>query len=205
MADPLSVISGIAGLITLSTTVVTAGYKFINTILSAPEEFGYLIRDTAYLSTILSQLISHSLSTQAVPLMQQGVLQDCENILRNIQSLIYDCERRSRAIHALLWPLKQNDILKNRERLSRLFAILQTAISVDSASTLVSIEQKQDQIILEWLSPLDHKVKHMDTTRLQQPNTTRWFLDEPNIREWLDRGTFVWLHGAMGIGKSVLV
>jgi hypothetical protein len=106
MAEPLSTISSIAGLTTLSTAVLTAGYKFINTVLSAPEEFGSLIRETAYLSTVLSQLISHSLSAQAVPLIQQGVLQDCENILRNIQSLIYDCERRSRTIHALLWPLK---------------------------------------------------------------------------------------------------
>jgi hypothetical protein len=63
----------------------------------------------------------------------------------------------------------------------------------------------QEQKIPDWLSPLDPKVKHRDTTRLQQPNTTRWILEEQSIREWLDRGTFVWLHGAMGIGKTVLV
>jgi hypothetical protein len=223
MADPLSIVSSIAGLIALSSAILTAGYKFINTVLSAPEEFRGLICEISYLSTILTQLVLHSVSAQVVPLIKEGILQDCENVLRHIKSLIYDCERGARTIHAFLWPLRQNDILKYRERLSRLYATLQTAISVNNTSTLLSIEYTQDQTykavmnlsqtamdnqgqkILDWLSHLDPKVKHRDTTRLRQPNTARWILEEQIICEWLDRGTFVWLHGAMGIGKTVLV
>jgi hypothetical protein len=95
-------------LLTLSTTVLAAGYKFINNVSSAPEDFKRLICETAYLSTVLSQLISHSLSEQSGPqiayhtLIQQGVLQDCEKILRNIQLLICDCERRNITMNALL-------------------------------------------------------------------------------------------------------
>lgn len=103
------------------------------------------------LSTVLSQLISHSLSEQSGSqiayhtLIQQGVLQDCEKILRNIQLLICDCERRNITMNALLWLLKQKEILKNRERLNRIYATLQTAILVDNASALVNLGYKQGQ------------------------------------------------------------
>jgi IS30 family transposase len=90
MAEPLSIASGIAGIITLSTAVLTAGYKYLNSVSTAPEEFKSLVRETASLNAVLSQLISHSLSEQIVPqivshtLVQQDVLQDCKQTLYNI-------------------------------------------------------------------------------------------------------------------------
>ena len=98
MADPFSITCGITGLITLSTAVLAAGVKYVNSVSAAPEEFRNLVRETASLSAILSQLISHSLVEQTVQqigihsLVQQDVLQDCEETLRNIQLLIRDCE-----------------------------------------------------------------------------------------------------------------
>jgi hypothetical protein len=156
MAELLSIASGIAGLITLSTAVLAAGYKYVNSVSSAPEDFKSPIRETVSLSAVLSELISHSLSEQTVQqiasytLIQQGLFQDCGNTLRNIQSLIRECElvggqRRKNAVNALLWPLKQKEIIKNRERLGRLCASLHTAISVDNASALVRLECKEDQ------------------------------------------------------------
>jgi hypothetical protein len=152
MAEFVSIASGIAGLITLSTAVLAARYEFISTVSSASEDFKGLVRETAYLSTLLSQLISHSLSEQAVSqiashtLIRQGVLQDCENVLRNIQSLICDCEYRNSTMNALLWPLKQKEIVKNRERLSRLYS--ETACS--SSNSIASIKyQRVPHIIRE--------------------------------------------------------
>lgn len=154
MVEPLSITSGIAGLITLSTAVLATGYKYLNSVSSAPEDFKSLVRETASLNAVLSQLISHSLSEQIVPqiishnLVQQDVLQDCEQTLHNIQSLIRDCElvsgqRRKNAVNTLLWPLKQREIIKNHERLGRLCASLHTAISIKSASTLQTLEHEQ--------------------------------------------------------------
>ncbi len=154
MADPLSIASGIAGLVTLSAAVLAAGYKYVNSLSSAPEDFKSLIRETASLSAILSQLISHSLSTQKVQqissytLVQQDILQDCEETLRNVQSLIRDYELVGRrggknAINTLSWPLKKREIVKNHERLSRLCANLHIAVSTGSASTLRTLESEQ--------------------------------------------------------------
>jgi hypothetical protein len=201
MAEPLSIASGIAGFVTLSTTVLAAGYKYVSSISSASEDFKSLVRETPSLSNVLSQLISHSLQqTGSHTLVQQDVLEDCEETLRNIQLLIRDCElvggqRRKNAVNALLWPLKQNEIMKNRERLRRLCANLHTAISIESASTLRTLEHEQklgngvirelarntdeiqEQKMLDWLSSLDPTAKHTATTLLKQSGTDEWFLE----------------------------
>lgn len=154
MAEPLSIASGIAGLITLSAAVLTAGYNYVNSVSSAPADFKSLIRETASLNGLLSKFVSYSPSDQKVqqiaftPFLLQDLLQDFEEILCNIQSLIRDCglvggSRRKNAINALLWPLKQKEIVKNRERLDRLCARLNTAISIESASTLRTLEYEQ--------------------------------------------------------------
>jgi len=234
MADPLSITSGIAGLVTLSTAVLAAGYNYVSSVLSAPEDLKSLVRETASLSAILSQFISHSLSNQegqrssSHTLLKQDVLRDCEDTLRNIQSLIHDCEldskhRRKNAVNALLWPLKQKEIIKNRERLGRLCATLHSTISVESASTLRALEHEQkcgneavrelarninglqEQKILDWLSVLDPTVKHTAITLLKQPGTGEWFLREKPVLDWLHNGELFWLHGISGTGKTVLM
>lgn len=234
MVEPLSITSGIAGLITLSTAVLAAGYKYLNSVSSAPEDFKSLVRETASLNAVLSQLISHSLSEQIVPqiishnLVQQDVLQDCEQTLHNIQSLIRDCElvsgqRRKKAVNTLLWPLKQREIIKNHERLGRLCASSHTAISIKSASTLQTLEHEQkrgndiirelarnadeiqEQKILDWLSSLDPAAKHTATTLLKQPGTDEWFFQEQAVLDWMNHGKLFWVHGASGTGKTVLM
>ena len=121
-------------------------------VSSAPDGFENLVRETAPLNAVLSQLVSHSLSDQKVqqtyPLIQQDLLQDCEETLYNIQSLIRDCElkggsRRKNAVNILFWPLKQKEIIRNRERLGRLCASLHTATSIESASPLRTLEHEQ--------------------------------------------------------------
>lgn len=234
MADPISITSGITGLITLSTAVLAAGYKYMNSVSSAPEDFKSLVRETASLSTVLCQLISHSLSKKTVQHIgahrfeQQDVLQDCEETLYNIQSLIRDCELVNRrggrnVVNTLLWPLKKKEIIKNRERLSRLCASLHTAVSIESASALRTLEHEQkcgnevikefarnvneiqEQKILDWLSLLDQTTKHTTTTLLKQPGTDEWFLKEQTVLDWLNHGKLFWLRGSSGTGKTVIM
>ena len=234
MADPLSIAFGITNLATLSTNVLAAGYRYLSSVSSAPEEFKGLLRETAALSAVLSQLISHSLSERPVnqigsqTLVQQEILQDCEETLLNVQSLISDCELvgkngKKNPVNAVLWPLKKDKIIKNRERLCRLCASLHTSISIESASTLRHLKQDQEwsnaaigeltlnahgfqeQKILEWLSTLDSTAKHTATMLLKQPGTDEWFLRERSVLDWLDHGKLLWVHASSGRGKTVLM
>jgi hypothetical protein len=234
MAEPLSIASGIAGLVTLSTAVLAAGYKYVNSVSSAPEDFKSLVRETASLSVVLSQLISHSVMEETVQqfgshtLVQQDLLQDCETTLHKIQSLIRDCElvgghRGKNAMNTLLWPLKKKEIIKNRERLSRLCVSLHTTISIRNASSLRALEHEQkrgsvvigelarnadehqEQKLLDWLSSLDATTKQKATTLMKQPGTDEWFLKEQTVIDWLNYGKLFWLNGASGTGKTVLM
>ena len=200
MADAISIASGIAGLVTLSAAVLAAGYRYVSSVSSASQDFRNLIRETASINAVLSQLVSHSLENQGgqrldyCNLPQQDVLEDCEETLCNVQSLIRDCELVSRrggknVMNTLLWPIKKRDIVKHHERLSRLCASLHMLVSVGSADTLRTLVSgqrsgnevveelalnasiAQEQKILEWLSSLDHTAKHTTTMLLKQPGT----------------------------------
>ena len=234
MAEPLSIASGIAGLITLSSAVVAAGYKYLSSVASAPQDLQDLIREIASLNTVLSQLVSHSLSPTKYPRQglnapeTQTVLQDCEETLQTVQLQIRDCtpvigERRKNALTALKWPLKHKDIIKSRERVGRLCATLNTVLALDNASTLARMEQKQDlsirsavglmrlsldadeQKMLDWLSVLNPTSRQTAVTRLQQPGTVDWFLCDQTMQDWFTNGGFLWLNGSSGTGKTVLM
>ena len=234
MAEPISMASGVAGLVTLSAAVLTAGYKYLSSVSSAPEDFKGLIRETASLNTVLAQLISYSLYERKEQHngcdihLQLDVLRDCEETLRNVQTLIYDCEvvsssGRKNAVNALLWPLKKRDIVKNRERLERLCANLQIGLSVETAVTVRTIEtgqrrgneaidrvaqisiDTQERRILEWLSSLVPTVKHTNAMLSKQPGTNEWLFLDQIFLEWLDHGKTLWLSGGSGTGKTVLM
>jgi hypothetical protein len=84
MVEPLSVASGVAGIITLNSAVVAAGYKYIDAVRSAPKEIKDLMREICFLNTIVSQLATHTLSTDSgshpalVALDDEHVFQECE-------------------------------------------------------------------------------------------------------------------------------
>lgn len=54
MAEPLSIASGVAGIITLSNAVVAAGYSYFNSVRSAPEDLKDLVREIALLNMLIS-------------------------------------------------------------------------------------------------------------------------------------------------------
>ena len=233
MAEPLSVASGVAGIITLSSAVVAAGYKYLNSVRSAPEDLKDLIREIASLNTLISQLVTLSLSAGPSPrdalvaLADQNVLQDCQQTLLTVQKHVNSCElissRRKNAIKILSWPMKQKDIVKGRESISRLCSILTAAVTIDNASSLVEMEliqqrslvhtetlvsishNMEEQKILAWLSTFNPEAKHIATTALQQPGTSDWLLQKQAVITWIDSGDFLWLYGASGTGKTVLV
>lgn len=196
MADPVSIASAVARLITLSGAVLAAGCKYVNDILSAPQELRSLIQETAALNAVLAELISPFLGEkigqhiEAHVLVHKEMLQDCEGTLRSIESLIHDCDlisgrRGTIGVSPLLRPLKKREIIKNQEQLSRICTSLHPIVSVHSASTLrlseydqrhgnEAIEQlarnadrNQEQKILEWLSLLDQNATHTTTTLLR--------------------------------------
>lgn len=230
----LAIASGIAGIITLSSAVVATGYKYVSSVATAPEDLKDLIREIASMNTLLTKLVSVSLSPGWVPrdafdaLAREGVIEDCENTLRSVHSILRNSEPGKGKImknlcKSLLWPAKRKDIIKHRDRVSRLCTLLHEAIAIDNTSTLERIEFRQEENIIiatdvkrdiaqieelkvfEWLSLLNPALKHTATSSLLQPGTSNWFLTHKAFLDWRNCGDMLWLKGHAGTGKMVLV
>lgn len=234
MAEPLSIASGIAGVITLSSAIATAGYKFTSSVKSAPEELKGLVDETKYLSTLLSQLghfqVSHPVSSNVgfIKLLEDNILSDIQTSLHEVGRQLKLQEKlqerhSKRIIGSVLWPLKRNDIVKIRERITRLCAIIHTSITSDGFSRLASIEaaqnesletqkevvwhvqQSEQEKILCWLSILDHVHKQQATALLRRPSTFDWFFQERTFLDWKSNSKILWLSAPSGAGKTVLL
>jgi hypothetical protein len=232
MGEPLSIASGIAGLITLSSAVVAAGYKYLESVRNAPEDIQNLIRDIASLSALFAQLVSYAASPTGPPrsafdaFTQGHVLHDCEAALQTALSLVqeYDASKSNhRSLKAMSWPLKQREINKTRDRINKLCIELKLALAIDSARNLELIDHRQqrhdmylqqllrtntdteEQKMLAWLSTLDPLSKHASVVAQRQPSTFEWLQKEDVVAHWIKSGDRIWLHSSSGAGKTVLV
>ncbi|CAI6281679.1 unnamed protein product [Periconia digitata] len=230
MADPLSIASGVAGILTLSSAVVGAGYRFIHSVSSAPREFAELIREVAYLNSLVSQIVSFQVGRAPIlddGSMAQSIVSDCEAALDDVQQLLRIFEKKQtstsgRVLGPISWPFKEKDITKCRERINRLCATIQNSISIESASKINSVEVKmeeslklstaigrrvhssQDMKILDWLSTSNPTRKQAATTQLHRLGTYDWFFNEPVFTDWVTISRLLWLNAPPGAGKTVL-
>lgn len=71
----------------------------------------------------------------------------------------------------------------------------------------------EEELILDWLSPRDHADRRNAALRSYQPNTLRWFFDDPTFKSWVDLdldadhaafARILWCRGDMGTGISIL-
>lgn len=231
MADPLSIASGIAGLLTLSSAVVGVGYRFIHGVASAPREFAELIREIAYLNSLVSQIVSFQFERPTIldnGSLEQSIVSDCEAALKDVQRLLQTLEKKQtsnsgRILGSLSWPIKEKDITRSRERINRLCTTIQSSISIESASKISSMELKieetlklttdlrrrdhgtQDRKILDWLSTLNPTRKQAATTQLHRSRTYDWFFSEPVFLDWITDFNTLWLNAPPGAGKTVLL
>jgi hypothetical protein len=66
-------------------------------------------------------------------------------------------------------------------------------------------QQQQAHHLRAWLSPSDPSINLEKALERRHKNTCRWLLDGDVYRSWRTRpGSFFWLHGLSGCGKTVL-
>ncbi|KAL8993043.1 MAG: hypothetical protein Q9169_006643, partial [Polycauliona sp. 2 TL-2023] len=129
--------------------------------------------------------------------------------------------KRDSLVKAALFPLKQKEIIKTRERINSLIKSLTSALQHDEAdlamdtNTLVrnvdrqaqSIRQdlKDDQV-LQWLNAPDAALDHHQASEKRGAETTgKWFIESDEYAEWKTRPhSIYWLHGILGCGKTIL-
>ncbi|KAF2811530.1 HET-domain-containing protein [Mytilinidion resinicola] len=59
--------------------------------------------------------------------------------------------------------------------------------------------------IRQWLSPPDPSLNYEKALKQRQADTGLWFLESDEFAKWkIDTGSFLWLHGIPGCGKTIL-
>ncbi|KAH8988181.1 hypothetical protein EDB86DRAFT_2060394 [Lactarius hatsudake] len=60
------------------------------------------------------------------------------------------------------------------------------------------------QLLRTWLSPADPSTNHNIARKAQHKGTAVWFFQGSIFIEWKSTGSFLWIHGKPGSGKSVI-
>src|SRR5213078_3809079 len=105
-----------------------------------------------------------------------------------------------------------SDLLRHRELIESAANLEQIQelrdARLQSQASFAALEQEQNRTktlaVINWLSAADAYIDQdaFAATRHNIPNTGRWILEEPKIKDWLDSSqsllTTVWLNGKPG-------
>ncbi|KAJ7254178.1 ankyrin repeat-containing domain protein [Mycena rebaudengoi] len=88
---------------------------------------------------------------------------------------------------------------------SRLIALSQGQDAMD-AKLQILVDEKTRMRLDKWLRPPVHVADNQcNAANARHPKTGLWLLERPEFREWIySPGSFLWLHGISGSGKTVL-
>jgi ankyrin repeat domain-containing protein 50 len=75
-----------------------------------------------------------------------------------------------------------------------------------SDKTPQGLAEDQRLRILQWLSPIDHRERHLTVQKQRLDGTGRWFLDSDEFKDWKtsSKPSLLWLTGSAGTGKTFL-
>lgn len=162
MADPLSVASGIAGIVTLGAAVLEAGYKYLSSARASRKDVSQLLHAVAALNTILSRLVAHSASPSSsnvqtsafAALASHGTLRQCETALQGANAMLtkykhVDGQSATNLAKSLAWPLKERTINSLIAKIQSLQDACEAALVIDNAAALQRLEAKLTQLTLD--------------------------------------------------------
>ncbi|KAF8538666.1 hypothetical protein BDD12DRAFT_884581 [Trichophaea hybrida] len=148
--DPISIASGIAGLLSLGGEILYERYRYINEAGGYRKEMKLLLPEIGSLSALLTQLHivvaglpSDTTAQQIAKLSSTGdAVKECNDLLHMIDNLL--SRSRSGGVNklrqAISWLQKTKEISKVLEKLNKLHEIFTTAISLDTLSGMKRIE-----------------------------------------------------------------
>ncbi|MCJ1377478.1 hypothetical protein MMC17_000573 [Xylographa soralifera] len=212
MGEVLGAVSAIAGLISLSGTILAEGYAFVASVYRAPKELRELLCESAALDAVLDQIQGFadegvgidSKTAKLKDLAQAGVMKECKESLLTVQRSIIRCQQvKGEEVRNLgkrvAWPFKEKETKETLTRLSRIRGHLATILTADMTATLRSV-QKSSQEMSIGVTELQNRAIKRDQAE-ERRALLKW-LDpnsinvEDNLQEGLKNhhpGTGQWL------------
>lgn len=229
MAEVLGIVSGVAGLMSLTIEVFQISYNYIDKVHNASNTIRRFLKELQDLKVVLIQV------EQSIKSMDdQGVFGDdpscllligeSNEYLELLGTIRHKLEKRRadgsfrQKLKALTWPFSDDETLGLIQALHRHLEIYQTALALDNLNvgklTLSEVRQSkaaqqdtQVEAVLDWLSPLNMYQRQQDTLSRRHGNTGSWLLGKPIFRKWVDSESSdrtLWCPGDPGTGKTVI-
>ncbi|KAH7411643.1 hypothetical protein DE146DRAFT_674164 [Phaeosphaeria sp. MPI-PUGE-AT-0046c] len=165
--------------------------------------------------------------------VENGPLDQFKQALETLQAKMTDGGRLKKVREALLWNFKKEEIDAILARMERLKTLVEIALQTDhlrasklsqaikddtgSIQTHVSaIESAVNKVqhvqvtatqrlLIEWISSSDYPAQQSDIIKRRQEGTGQWFLDAPEVAQWLDDArTTLFCPGIPGAGKTMV-
>ena len=206
MADPLSVVSGVAGLLTLAGSVISQCYAYGCAVSGAPKEMKSLVDEVTNLSGLLVGL-QGLLNTERLPISQRGTMtrtvDDCEATLREILDTLHQVKptaakgKLGKTVKRLLWPLQRDQALALVHRLERQRNTLAFALSTDIGAGVyetqiiladMQISLQEDRMERRAREVLEHKrqvLQWLSDVDYEAKHTRASDLQRPGVGSWL--------------------
>ncbi|KAK4938758.1 hypothetical protein LTR10_020861 [Elasticomyces elasticus] len=230
--DPFSLVTGVAGLLSLAGQVISQCYRYGCAVSDAPKEAKRLVSEVTSLSGLLVGLQGlvqqDDFPGQDVKLILGECNISLSSLLSRLQSHSPENSKSTteRALRRLLWPLRKSDTEELTSSIGRQKASLSLALDTYSAGALLKQQSvledvsntlsdlsldfkanqaiQQRQQILDWLSDHQYEAQYRRGLQIHCSKTCGWLLKHHEFIKWSScRSSLLWMHGQAGSGKTV--
>ncbi|KXG46054.1 NACHT nucleoside triphosphatase [Penicillium griseofulvum] len=233
MADPLSIASGVAGLLSLGIDVTKTLVDFYS---AYKDQTPAVAKTMMNLESLLGILRSLDGAVQNRQPQTDALLQEidkaavaCRGVIEELRD---ECQKFKKdpslslkgriqvAGHRATYPLRQSTLQKLEEIIGEIRGTLSLALNVlqlrnhtgleDGISELkILVEQTStfqiSATIRDWLKAPDATIDHNAACEKRHTNTGLWLVNGQEFQKWLiEPNSFLWINGFAGCGKSVL-
>ncbi|KUM62205.1 hypothetical protein ACN42_g4924 [Penicillium freii] len=233
MADPLSIASGVAGLLSLGIQVTKSLVDFYS---AYKDQTPALAKITLNLENLLGILQSLDSARQNGQPQTDSLLQEidkaavgCREIIEELRD---ECQKFQKdtapslkdriqvAGRRATYPFRKSTLQKLEEDIGEIRENLSLALNVlqvrnqtgleDGISELKVLVERTNTMhisatIRDWLMAPDATLNHNAACEKRHRNTGLWLVNGQQFQNWLvERNSFLWINGFAGCGKSVL-
>ncbi|OQV01834.1 NACHT domain-containing protein [Cladophialophora immunda] len=228
MTDPFSIVTGVAGLLSLTGAVISQCYCYGCAVAEAPDEARRLVSEVTSLNGILLGVQGLAAQMNLPGYQLESPLKNCKLVLESVSTKLrkfspgLSKSPGKRAINRLLWPLRKNEtdeLITAVERHKNSLSLSLNSLSVEAlmsqSATLETVSDTLTEItynnaeqerreILHWLCEHHYEAQFQRAYQLYCNGTCNWLLDDPTFLDWSKaRSSLLWMHGHAGSGKTI--
>jgi hypothetical protein len=141
MADPLSILAGLAGVATAGVTISICLYDMAHTIKNAPKQIRATAQELSLLSSVLRSLRGAIRDSRDV--CKPRLIKDLKDVLRRIRSLYRDIKSMAEASTSSMYRLKALFTSSKTEALLKKVAAFKSTIHLILGTVQLAAIQKR--------------------------------------------------------------